>query len=244
MLNNQTITQLHDMRLGGMAAAYEEQRQQPQIADISFDDRFGMLVDRQWQWREERALSTRIRIAKFKLQACMEDIDYRTSRGLKREMVNSLRSGDWINYHQNIILTGSTGTGKSFLACAIGQNACRSGYKVRYFVAAKLFRLLRSSHADGSYMRLTDRLAKTDLIIIDDWGMETLKAAEYRDFLEILDDRQGKGSTLITSQFPINLWHDTIGNPTVADAILDRLIHNSHKIELQGESMRKLKQKV
>ncbi len=244
MLNNQTITQLHDMKLNGMAAAYEEQRQQPQIADISFDDRLGMLVDRQWQWREERALSTRIRIAKFKLQACMEDIDYRTSRGLKREVVDSLRSGDWINYHQNIILTGSTGTGKSFLACAIGQNACRSGYKVRYFVAAKLFRLLRSSHADGSYMRLTDRLSKTDLLIIDDWGMETLKAVEYRDFLEILDDRQSKGSTLITSQFPINLWHDTIGNPTVADAILDRLIHNSHKIELKGESMRKLKQKI
>lgn len=241
MLNNQTITQLHDMKLSGMAAAYEEQRQQPQMADINFDDRFGMLIDRQWRWREERALSTRLRIAKFKLQACMEDIDYRTSRGLKRETINALRSSDWINYHQNIILTGSTGTGKSFLACAIGQNACRCGYRVRYFVAAKLFRLLRSSHADGSYMRLTDRLAKTDLLVIDDWGMETLKAGEYRDFLEILDDRQNKGSTLITSQFPVNLWHDTIGNPTVADAILDRLIHHSHKIELEGESMRKLK---
>lgn len=229
------------MKLGGMVAAYEEQLQQPQMADISFDDRFGMLVDRQWQWREERALITRLRVAKLKMQACMEDIDYRTSRGLKREVINALRSCDWINYHQNIILTGPTGTGKSFLACALAQNACRSGYRVRYFVAAKLFRMLRSSHADGGYMRLTDRLSKTDLLVIDDWGMETLKAAEHRDFLEILDDRQGKGSTLITSQFPINLWHDTIGNPTVADAILDRLIHNSHKIELKGESMRKLK---
>ena len=244
MLNNQTVNQLNNMKLTGMAAAYEEQRQQPQFAEICFDERFALLVDRQWRWREERALQTRLRAAKFKMQACMEDIDYRASRGLKRDVMEPLRGGDWLNYHQNIILTGSTGTGKSYIACAIGQNACRSGYKVRYFVAAKLFRQLRSSHADGSYMKLTARLAKTDLMIIDDWGMETLKPADYRDFLEILDDRQGEGSTLITSQFPISLWHDTIGNPTVADAILDRLIHNAHKIELKGGSMRKHKHKL
>jgi DNA replication protein DnaC len=241
MINNQTITQLTGMKLTGMAEAYEEQLHLPQMSDLSFDDRFGMLVDRQWHWKEERALKTRLRVAGFKVQACMEDIDYRSSRGLKRTSMDALRSCDWLNYHQNIILTGSTGTGKSFLACAIGQNACRSGYKVRYFVAAKLFRMLRNSHADGSYMRLTDRLMKTNLLIIDDWGMETLKAADYRDFLEVLDDRQDKGSTLITSQFPTDLWHDTIGNPTVADAILDRLIHNAHRIELKGESMRKRK---
>jgi len=238
MLNDQTMTQLHDMKLHGMADGYEEQRQQPQMAEIDFDERLGMLVDRQWRWREDRALSTRLRSAQFKLSACMEDIDYRTSRGLKRAAMDGLRSGEWIGYHQNVILTGPTGTGKSFLACALGTNACRSGYRVRYYVTTKLFRLLRHAHADGSYMRLTDRLAKTDLLIIDDWGMETLKATESRDFLEILDDRQGSGSTLITSQFPLNLWHDTIGNPTVADAILDRLIHNAHKIELKGESMR------
>ena len=239
MLNDQTMTQLHDMKLHGMAAAYEEQRQQPQMADIDFDERLGMLVDRQWRWREERALITRLRNAKFKIPACMEDIDYRTSRGLKRATMDPLRSGEWIGYHQNMLLTGPTGTGKTFLACAVGTNACRSGYRVRYYVATKLFRLLRGAHADGSYMRLSDRLAKTNLLIIDDWGMEALKDADYRDFLEILDDRQGRGATLITSQFPINLWHDTIGNPTVADAILDRLIHNAHKIELKGESMRK-----
>jgi DNA replication protein DnaC len=239
MLNDQTMTQLHDMKLHGMATAYEEQRQQPQMADIDFDERLGMLVDRQWRWREERALITRLRNAKFKMPACMEDIDYRTSRGLKRATMDPLRSGEWIGYHQNMLLTGPTGTGKTFLACAVGTNACRSGYRVRYFVATKLFRLLRGAHADGSYMRLSDRLAKTNLLIIDDWGMEALKDADYRDFLEILDDRQGRGATLITSQFPINLWHDTIGNPTVADAILDRLIHNAHKIELKGESMRK-----
>jgi len=239
MLNDQTMTQLHDMKLHGMADAYDEQRQQPQMAEIDFDERFGMLVDRQWHWREERALTSRLRAAQFRMPACMEDIDYRTSRGLKRATMDQLRSGEWIGYHQNVILTGPTGTGKTFLACAVGTNACRTGYRVHYYVTAKLFRLLRHAHADGSYMRLTNRLAKTDMLIIDDWGMETLKLSEYRDFLEILDDRQGTGSTLITSQFPINLWHDTIGNPTVADAILDRLIHNAHKIKLKGESMRK-----
>lgn len=241
MLNEQTMTQLHDMKLHGMADGYEEQRQQPQMAEIDFDERFGMLVDRQWRWREERALSSRLRSAKFRMPACMEDIDFRARRGLKRAAMDQLRSGEWIGFHQNVILTGPTGTGKTFLACALGTNACRAGYRVKYFVAAKLFRLLRSAHADGSYMRLTGRLAKTDLLILDDWGMETLKPNEYRDFLEILDDRQGKGATLITSQFPVTLWHDTIGNPTVADAILDRLVHNAHKIELQGESMRRRK---
>ena len=241
MLNEQTMTQLHDMKLHGMADAYEEQRQQPQMTEIDFDERLGMLVDRQWRWREERALTTRLRTAKFKMPACMEDIDYRAKRGLKRATMEPLRSGEWIGFHQNVILTGPTGTGKTFLACALGTNACRAGYRVKYFVAAKLFRQLRGAHADGSYMRLTERLAKTDLLILDDWGMETLKASEYRDLLEILDDRQGKGATLITSQFPVELWHDTIGNPTVADAILDRLVHNAHKIEMEGDSMRKPK---
>jgi len=238
MLTDQTMTQLHDMKLHGMADAYEEQRQQAQMAEIDFDERLGMLVDRQWRCREERALSTRLRMAKFKMPACMEDIDYRARRGLKRATMDALRSGEWISFHQNVILTGPTGTGKTYLACALGTNACRAGYRVKYFVAAKLFRQLRGAHADGSYMRITDRLAKTDLLIMDDWGLETLKPAEYRDLLEILDDRQGKGATLITSQYPEELWHDTIGNPTVADAILDRLVHNAHKIALEGESMR------
>ncbi|MDI6774355.1 MAG: ATP-binding protein, partial [Verrucomicrobiota bacterium] len=142
-------------------------------------------------------------------------------------------------YHQNVILTGSTGTGKTFLACALGQKACRDGYRARYYVAAKLFRELTQAHADGSFMGLSSKLLRADLLLIDDWGMETLKESEYRDFLELLDDRQGSGATLITSQFPTKLWHDTIANPTVADAILDRLLHNAHRIELKGETLRK-----
>ena len=243
MLNEQTMTKLYAMKLNGMADGYEEQRQQPQIADLSFDERFGTLVDRQWRWREERALKTRLRNAKFKLEACIEDVNYCTSRGLKRAQIDQLSSSEWVGFHQNLILTGPTGTGKTFLACAVGQKACRDGYRVRYYVAAKLFRELSAAHVDGSFMRLSDKLTKTDLLLIDDWGMETLKESQYRDFLEILDDRQGSGATLITSQFPTELWHDTIGNPTVADAILDRLVHNAHRVKLKGETMRRPKGK-
>lgn len=242
MLNEQTMTRLYEMKLHGMAEAYQEQIQQPQAAEMSFDDRLGLLVDRQWNWREEKALKSRLRTARFRMQACLEDIDYQAQRGLQRATIDQLRSGQWIGFHQNVILTGPTGTGKTFLACAIGNAACRAGYRVRYFIAAKLFRMLRQAHADGSYMRLVSRLTKTDLLIVDDWGMETLKPVEYRDFLEILDDRQDRGATVVSSQFPVDLWHDTIGNPTVADAILDRLIHHAHRIELEGESMRKRKQ--
>jgi len=243
MLNEQTMSLLYAMKLHGMAEGYEQQRQQPKMAELSFDDRFGMLVDRQFRWREERALATRLRNAKFKVQACIEDVNYRASRGLKRAQIDQLSSSEWVGYHQNLILTGETGTGKTWLACALGQKACRDGYRVRYYVAVKLFRQLRAAHLDGSFERLSAKLTKTDLLLIDDWGMETLKESEYRDFLEILDDRQGSGSTLITSQFEPDLWHDTIGNPTVADAILDRLVHNAHHIKLGGPSIRKLRGK-
>jgi DNA replication protein DnaC len=238
MLNEQTDHKLRTMKLTGMAEAYAEQGRQAAMAELSFDERFGLLVDRQWTYREDRALQTRLRHAKFKLSACLEDISYPPVRGLKRSQVDALADSRWIEYHQNVIMTGPTGTGKTFLACALGQKVCRDGHRVRYFVAAKLFRALAAAHADGSYMRLSAKLQKTELLIIDDWGMEKLQENQYRDFLEILDDRQGTGATLLTSQFPIKLWHDTIGNPTVADAILDRLIHNVHRIELKGESMR------
>ena len=238
MLNEQTDRKLRAMKLTGMAEAYAEQARQAAMAELSFDERFGLLVDRQWTYREDRALQTRLRHAKFKLSACWEDISYPAARGLKRSQVEALADSRWIEHHQNVIVTGPTGTGKTFLACALGQKACRDGHRVRYFVAAKLFRALAAAHADGSYLRLSAALQKTELLIIDDWGMEKLQEAQHRDFLEILDDRQGSGATLLTSQFPIKLWHDTIGNPTVADAILDRLIHNAHRLELKGESMR------
>jgi len=241
MLNEQTKTKLYAMKLNGMAEAYEEQVRHPRMAELSFDERLGLLVDQQWTWREDRALKTRLRHAKLKLQACIEDIDYSAHRELKRAQLDPLADSQWIGYHQNLLLTGPTGTGKTFLACALGQKACRDGYRVRYFVASKLFRQLTAAHADGSFLRLSAQLQKTDLLIIDDWGMEKLKETQYRDLLEILDDRQGTGATLMTSQFPIKLWHDTIGNPTVADAILDRLIHHAHQIELKGESMRNRK---
>jgi len=238
MLNEQTKSKLYAMKLNGMATAYEEQCQQPRTAELSFDERLGMLVDRQWTWREDRALKTRLQHAKFKLSACIEDLDFQTGYGLKRAQVEQLASSQWVGYHQSVIVTGPTGTGKTFLACALGQKACRDGYRVRYYVAAKLFRQLAAAHADGSFARLSGQLQKTALLIVDDWGMEKLQEPQYRDFLEILDDRQGCGATLMTSQFPLKLWHDTMGNPTVADAILDRLLHNAHRIELKGPSRR------
>lgn len=243
MLNEQTMEKLYAMKLNGMANGYDEQRHQAEMADLSFDERFAMLVDRQWCWSEQRALTTRIRTAKFKLEGCIEDLDYRTSRGLKRGQIDQISSSDWVNFHQNVIITGPTGTGKTYVACALGHKACRDGYRVRYYVAKKLFYELSQSHADGSFMRLSKKLLRTNLLIVDDWGMETVAETQYRDFLELLDDRHGSGATLITSQFPTKHWHDTIGNPTVADAILDRIVHNAHNIELRGPSMRGRKNK-
>lgn len=244
MFNEQTQSKLYAMKLHGMADAYLEQIRQPRTADLSFDERFAMLVDRQWTWREDRSMKSRLRHAKFKLNACMEDVDFQVERGLKHSQIEQLKDSRWVEFHQNVIVTGPTGTGKSFLACALGQKACRDGYRVRYYVASKLFRQLSAAHADGSFSRVSEQLQKTALLIIDDWGMEKLKESQYRDLLEILDDRQGSGATLVTSQFPVKLWHDTIGNPTVADAILDRLIHNAHRIEMKGESMRSRKCKA
>jgi len=243
MLHEPTMHKLFAMKLNGMAGAYEEQLQQSQMGELSFEDRFAMLVERQWIWKENRALNTRLKYAGLKLDACIEDIDYRHPRGLKRSMIEHLATCEWVKYHQNCIITGPTGAGKTFIGCALAHHACREGYRALYFYLPKLFRELAMAHVDGRITKLLKKIAKVAVLVIDDWGLATLKHHQYRDFLEILDDRQGLGSTLITSQFPVSSWYDLIGDPTVADAILDRLIHNAHKIELKGESMRKNKKK-
>ena len=244
MLYEPTIQKMQAMKLSGMVEALEEQRKTADVGAWSFEDRLALLVERQWLWKENRALATRLKYARLRQPACLEDIDYRHHRGLQRSVIEHLAGGDWIQYSQNCLITGPTGVGKSYLACALAQKACRDGYRALYFYAPKLFRELTAGQADGSLPTLLKKIAKARLLIIDDWGLEKATPAQYRDFLEILDDRQSVASTLITSQFPPTRWHELIGDATVADAILDRLIHGSHRIELKGESMRKNRSKA
>ena len=240
MLNQQTIDQLLRMKLKGMSYAYQEQLQQP-AQDLSFEERFGLIVDREWTYREDRRLKRRLKAAKLREPACVEDIDYHHPRGLDRSVLKSLTSCQWISKNQNLILIGPTGSGKTYLACALANQACRLGFMTLYVRISKLLHDFQIAKADGSYSKLLAKLAKLNLLIIDDWGLTPLTPAERRDLLEILDDRYNRGSTLITSQFPINTWHELIGEPTIADAILDRLVHPAHKITLKGDSMRKVR---
>jgi DNA replication protein DnaC len=202
----------------------------------------GLLVERQWCWKENRSLTARLKSAQLKIAgASLEDINYRHARGLKRAQIEQLRASAWVQEHRNCIITGPTGIGKSYLACALGQQACRDGLRAQYFYAPKLFRALETAHADGSLMTLIKSLARLDLFIIDDLGLVSAKTKQYRDLLEIIDDRIGSGATLITSQYPVAQWHDLIGDATVADALLDRLVHNAYRLELSGKSLRDLK---
>lgn len=244
MLNIPTADKLRSLKLHGMVKGFDEQLASTEYNSFSFEERLGLLIDREATERENRRLAILLRQAKLKQQACMEDIDYAHARGLDRSLMKSLSNCQWIKEGLNVLITGSTGAGKSFIACALAHKACLLGFKALYFRTTRLFGDLGVARGDGRYNRIMKQIAKADLIIIDDWGLCSLDAVERRDMLEIMDDRHGVHSTIIAGQLPIDHWHEVIGDPTLADAILDRLVHNAYKINLTGESMRKKKTKL
>ena len=241
MLHHPTLDKLQQLRLTGMHKALREQLALPGIEDLSFEERLGLLADRELTEREDRRLQTRLRQAKLKHSACLEDIDTRTPRGLDKALITQLATGQWIRDGLNLLILGPTGVGKTWIACALAQQACRQGYTTRYLRAPRLFEDLQLAHADGRFPKLMASYAKTDLLVLDDGGLTGLDTTARRDLLELLDDRHGQRSTLVTSQLPVDHWHEVIGAPTLADAILDRLVHSAYRITLKGESMRKRK---
>ena len=241
MLNHPTLDKLYTLRFTGMAKALTEQATLPDLHDLSFEERLGLLVDREMTEREDRRLTARLRQAKLKHQACMEDIDYRHARHLDKSLLRDLAQCQWIRQHLNVLITGPTGVGKTWIACALAHKACCEGYNALYLRLPRLLEMLPIAKGDGSYAKLLTRLAKLDLLVLDDWGLSPLHSDQRRDLLEIVEDRHEHRSTIVTSQLPIDQWHDMIGDPTLADAILDRLVHSAYKITLKGESMRKIK---
>lgn len=240
MLTQQTLTRLHALKLDGMARAFEEQIAQPASHALSFEERFGMLVDREVSWRDTRRLERLLKLAHLKYPgACLEDLDTRTARGLDQRLVVNLASCDWVRSGQSVILTGATGLGKSWMACALGNAACRQGFSAFYVRFSRLLEELRIAHGDGTFSRRLAQLAKTDVLITDDFALAPIGQAERSDLLEVLDDRTTGKSTIITSQLPVEHWHEYLAEPTLADAILDRVVHQSHRIALRGESLRK-----
>ena len=240
MLTQPTIDKLKELRLDTMAAAWLEQQRKPDVTKLSFDERLGMLVDAEWLARENKRIARSLKEAKLRIgQACMEDIDYPARRELDRAVIRQLTGCRWIDEHQNVVITGATGTGKTYIACALAQQACRKGYRAIYRRASRLVDELTLSRADGRYVRALARLARVDVLIIDDWGHAPLKDQDRRDLVEVLDDRYGLRSTVMTSQLPTTKWHDHIGDPTSADAICDRVLHNAHRLVLKGPSRRK-----
>ena len=241
MNHQHTLQQLHSLRLTGMADALSQQLDQPTTyEELGFFERLSLLVNSESTCRDNRKIVRLLRQAKLRLNAHPADIDYRARRGLHKDTLAQLLQLDWIRHHRNLLIEGATGTGKTFLACALGQTACEHGLSVRYFRASRLFEMLTVAHGDGSIGKLLAQLAKTELLIIDDWGLDILTQQQRNDLLEVIEDRHGRGATLITSQLPSTHWHEAIGEPTLADAILDRLLHNATKLQLKGESMRKI----
>jgi len=239
MLAHPTLDKLYALRLCGMARAWEEQMRMTDLRELSFEERFGLLVDREMTERCDLKLRIRLKMARLRLSACVEDIDYRQPRGLDKGLLVDLASCRWIKDRQNILITGPTGVGKSYLACALGHKACREGYRTLYVRLPRLLQELHIARGDGRYGKVLAGLARMDLLLIDDWGLAPMDDHSRRDILEILEDRHDVRSTIVTGQLPVSGWHEMIGDPTLADAILDRLVHNAYKIELKGESMRK-----
>lgn len=239
MLIEQTFHQLSQMRLHGLTKALQEQLDKEDFKTLDFEERLGMLVDREYRDRENRKLTRRLQYAKLREQACVEDIDYRHSRGLDKSLMQRLAKSDWVRQHQNVIITGPTGVGKTYLSCALADKACRDGLTAIYRRMPRLLQELLIARADGSYSKLLARLAKTDLLVVDDWGIAPLNEQERRDILEVFEDRHGARSTILATQLPVGKWHAYIGDPTIADAILDRLVHNAHQLKLSGTSLRK-----
>ena len=242
MLTHPTVDKLHELRCTGMAKAMAEQLASPQVQNLSFEERLGLLVDRELTERHSRQLTNRLRRARLRHDACIEDIDFRAPRGLDKDLVLSLADGRWVREHLSILIIGPAGIGKSWIACALAHSACRLGHSASYRRLPRLLTELAIARADGSYPKLLASLAKTEVLIIDDFGLAKLSAENRRDLLEITEDRYGIRSTVITSQLPVENWHDIIGDPTLADAILDRLVHSSYQLNLKGESMRKRRQ--
>ncbi|MER8785617.1 IS21-like element helper ATPase IstB [Mesorhizobium sp. M1006] len=239
MLAHPTLDRLKAMGLSGMAKAFDELAANAEAEQLSHAEWLALLLDREWSSRYDRKLAARLRFAKLRHQAAPEDVDYGGERGLDRALFIKLVAGDWIDAHDNLAICGPSGVGKSWLACALGHKACRDDRSVLYQRVPRLFANLALARGDGRYARLQRTLARVQLLILDDWGLEPLDDQARHDLLEILEDRYGRRSTIITSQLPVSAWHDVIGNPTYADAILDRLVHNAHRIDLTGESLRR-----
>jgi len=241
MLNQPIMDKLSVLKLSGMLDGLREQMENSQYKKLSFEERFGLLLDREWDLRQTRKLQRRMRMARFREQAVMEDLEISAKRGLDRKQVLYLAEGQWIHERLNTIITGPTGAGKTYLSCALGNAACRNGYSVRYFPLSRLLGKLKLFQADGSYPKFLDQLAKTQLLILDDWLRNPLTETQTNDILEIMEDRYNNHSTMVATQIPVAEWHELFGNPTLADAIMDRIIHNAYRLELKGESMRKKK---